>query len=91
MKGDTILVHMDGKALPLSSLGTGIHEVIILASAATLLQRNVVCMEEPELHLNPILQKKLMRYLLQHTDNQYFITTHSAAIMDLPDAEVFPR
>jgi len=27
---DTIIVHMDGRSLPLSSLGTGIHEVIIL-------------------------------------------------------------
>ncbi len=86
---DTILVHMDGKALPLSSLGTGIHEVLILAAAATILDNTVVCMEEPELHLNPLLQKKLVRYLYEFTTNQYFITTHSAALMDTPRAEVY--
>lgn len=86
---DSILVHMDGKTLPLSSLGTGIHEVIILAAAATTLDETVVCMEEPELHLNPILQKKLIRYLSDFTTNQYFITTHSAALMDTPNAEVY--
>lgn len=86
---DTILVHMDGKTLPLSSLGTGIHEVIILAAAATILDKTVVCMEEPELHLNPILQKKLIRYLSESTTNQYFITTHSAALMDTPNAEIY--
>lgn len=86
---DTILVHMDGKTLPLESLGSGIHEVIILAAAATVLDNCVICMEEPELHLNPILQKKLVRYLQSNTSNQYFITSHSAALMDTPEAEVY--
>jgi len=86
---DTILVHSDGKTLPIESLGSGIHEVIILAAAATTIDNNLICMEEPELHLNPLLQKKLIKYLNEYTNNQYLITTHSAALMDTPGAEIY--
>ncbi len=86
---ENILVHMDGKTLPLSYLGTGIHELIILAAEATLRKNCVICIEEPELHMHPLLQKRLLRYLQTKTDNQYFISTHSAHILDTPLASIF--
>jgi energy-coupling factor transporter ATP-binding protein EcfA2 len=85
----TINIDDYGRYLPIEALGTGLHQVILLAAAAILETDAVVLIEEPELHLHPELQHQLMHFFLEATTNQYFVTTHSATIMDAVEADVY--
>lgn len=88
-KLDDVYVSIRGKILPLHSLGTGIHELIILAASVTIIGDAVFCIEEPEIHLHPELQKKFIRYIEQNTTNQYLITTHSNAFFDMDGVNIY--
>lgn len=76
-----IVLTIDGNRLPLESFGTGIHQLVLLCSTLVIHENSIVCIEEPEIHLHPELQRKFISFL-KNTKNTYFITTHSNIFLD---------
>lgn len=85
----TINVKSGENFLPIESLGSGIHEVVMLAAEIILKKMSVILLEEPEVHLHPALQRRLMNFITEETDSQFFITTHSSTIVDTSGARIF--
>lgn len=78
----------DADFLPLESLGTGVTELVILASIIACNDNRIICVEEPEIHLHPALQARFMKYLLEDDSNRFIITTHSPTVINYPGIQV---
>lgn len=63
---------------PYDKLGAGFRQVFTILMYLFNPLYTVLLLEEPEIHLHPALQKKLL-YIFEHEniDNQIFMTTHS--------------
>lgn len=73
----------DESPIALQYMGTGIAELTILL--ADILQNQDVqqfFVEEPECHLHPGLLRRLMLRLRAVSNAQFFVTTHSNAVLD---------
>ena len=71
-------VKVDGKALAM--IGTGISQVLPVIVLCLLSKPgDLILLEEPELHLNPGIQQKLMEFLLEMSkrDRSFIVETHS--------------
>jgi hypothetical protein len=78
----------DEAPIALQYMGTGIAELTILL--ADILQSEGVqqyFVEEPECHLHPGLLRRLMVRLRELSKAQFFVTTHSNAVLDSTTAD----
>jgi predicted ATP-dependent endonuclease of OLD family len=68
-------------------LSYGQSQILRLATNFTAFRaaRSVILIDEAELHLHPIWQRKLLHFMRKGgngQDNQFIVTTHSSAIVD---------
>lgn len=70
-----------------ANISTGLHQSLILFMVLErAAQGQIICVEEPEIHLHASSQKRLLRYLHTKTEkNQFFFTTHSSVFTSMDD------
>ncbi len=84
---DVVHLLIGGEERPIYSLGDGMQALIILTYFAfTAEGRMLFFIEEPDTHLHPGMQRKLLEVFLRHEQlrrHQLFLTTHSNHLLDI--------
>ncbi|WP_157906808.1 ATP-dependent nuclease [Sorangium cellulosum] len=64
-------------AHPADKCGLGLHELLVIISFTLWGTKSAVCIEEPENHMHPEMQRRLLSFFRHVTTRQFFISTHS--------------
>jgi putative ATP-dependent endonuclease of the OLD family len=83
--GAEIFIDNNELPLPLDAHGTGVQELIILATAILSIENKdtICCIEEPEIHLHPSLQREFIEFITNETNIRYLISTHSSILINV--------
>lgn len=80
---DVLHVKIGKEEFPIYDLGDGIQSLIILTFPLFKEDDALFFIEEPEIHLHPTLQRKVLEIFKKKTRHQYFLSTHSNHFLDL--------
>ena len=93
----SIFISLEGKELSISfnnlnsnklswisgdALGLGLHDVLILLTFIIASDSTPILIEEPETHIHPEMQRKILNFLKTVDDKQFIISTHSNIFLD---------
>jgi predicted ATP-dependent endonuclease of OLD family len=68
--------------LDANNCGLGLREVLLIVAFVLSAEFNFIQIEEPESHLHPDYQRKLLRFINSAEDKQFLISTHSSIFLD---------
>lgn len=73
-------------SLPLDAAGTGVLQAIQILSYISVYHPKILILDEPDAHLHPNNQRKILKYifeLAEEKDFQIIISTHSRHVVDM--------
>jgi AAA15 family ATPase/GTPase len=65
------------------AMGLGLRDLLYMMAIASFPDTKIVLLEEPESHLHPELQRRLLSFFSEQGNKLFFITTHSNVFLDL--------